>query len=190
MVTDDQRRRILLFNEKADELLSQPLLHAGVVGLRIELDAEGQTMTDELYGPTSYDVKAFVLTARFFVQDGDGISFRKLAEIYEDPVIPPSIADRHRDAREKWLAYLAWQPGMEANLKTLTIGDIFDVLFYGDLAHMNPTKRAEYEEWRKAPAFAALATYHLIGFLTELADFVRFYRALNIELLEAVPAAP
>jgi hypothetical protein len=33
---------------------------------------------------------------------------------------------------------------------------------------VNPTKRAEYDEWRKVPAFAALATYHLIGFLSSL----------------------
>lgn len=184
MITSDQQRRLRLFNEKADKLLRLPLLRADTVSLKIEWDAESNEVRHVLGGVTEADVDAFVLTARLFVQDRDGISFRSLVEIYDDPDVSEPVADRFRDARAKWLAYLDVQPGMAVNLKTLTIGDIFDVLFYGDLAHVDENKRAEYDVWRSFPAFAALATWHLIGFLAEVASFVAYFRGLNGELLD------
>jgi hypothetical protein len=73
-----------------------------------------------LAGVTETDIDAFVLTARLFVQDHDGISFRRVVEIYESPYIPWAMADRFRDARKKWIAYLDLQPGMAVNVRTLT----------------------------------------------------------------------
>jgi len=186
MITGDQQRRLQLFNEKADKLLRQPLLRVGTVSLKLEWDAETNELRHTLAGVSETDIDAFVLTARLFVQDQDGISFRRIVEIYDDPDVPWSMADRFRDAREKWTAYLDVQPGMAVNLKTLTNGDILRVLFYGDLAHVNEAKRAEYEQWRAVPAFAALATFHLIGVLEQLASLVAFIRGLNTDLLDAV----
>jgi hypothetical protein len=79
-------------------------------------------------------IDAFVLTARFFFQDRDGISFRRMAEIYDGPSVPASLADRYRDCRAKLNAYLDLPPGMVANAKAVTQGDIRDVLLYGQVA--------------------------------------------------------
>jgi hypothetical protein len=98
MTTSDQQRRLRLFNEKAEQLLRQPLLRARTVEIKLQGDTESNEKRRTLAGGTKADIDAFVLTARPFVQDHDGISFRSVIEIYADQDVPRSIADRFQSA--------------------------------------------------------------------------------------------
>jgi hypothetical protein len=129
VLTDDHRRRLALFNEKAAKLLRSPLANTESVSIKLTWDRDQPGVVEhEMEGADEAAIDAFVLTARFFFQDRDGISFRRMAEIYDGPSVPASLADRYRDCRAKLNAYLDLPPGMVANAKALTQGDILDVL--------------------------------------------------------------
>jgi len=109
-------------------------------------------------GPDEEAVRAFILTFRMFFRDGDGISFRQMAEVYDDSSVPTRFQDEYRRARVALNEFLGASPalGFNVNGEQLTRQRILDVFLYGRHAHANPKLRADYDVWSQIPMMLAL----------------------------------
>ena len=78
-----------LFNEKAEKLARLSFIETifkynSGVSIKISKRDDGlYDLIQERRGPLEEAIDAFVLTIRFFIQDNEPISFRRLAEIYD-----------------------------------------------------------------------------------------------------------
>jgi hypothetical protein len=101
---------------------------------------------------------AVVSTLRMFVQPQDGISAEQLAELYEAPPVEvdPKAKESARKVADGLKTYFAKPTGIVFQGDVLTNGRLFEVFMYGDLAHANDDKRAEYEKWMKHPIAAPM----------------------------------
>lgn len=100
------QQRFNLFEKKAIELLQSKFsqnLSETKVKIRWE---KGKGFTNLRTGPDYESIKNFVITFRNFILDGDGISIREIAKIYEDLPEKDSLKDRFREAREKFNDFL------------------------------------------------------------------------------------
>lgn len=129
-------------------------------------------------------MRAFVLTFRMFVKDGDGISFREMAAIYGSASVPENLRDDYRWAREAIDQFLDSPTMFNVNGEHITHRRLLDVFLYGSgLAHANPDKRAVYEVWRRQPVLFALIRNEFAVTMAEFFNHVRFVSQLNRELL-------
>jgi hypothetical protein len=181
VLIDDHRERLRLFNELAEKLLGTSFVQNGTK-LTITFE-EGKPLAVDLGGMDDESVDAFVLTVRFFIQDGDRISFRTIAEIYEDPSLPAKLAEHFRAQRDKLNAYLDAPSPTTVNVPR-SRREVLDIFVYGGLAHANADKRRVFKEWRDHPVAWPLMQNEFAGSLYLLAECVSHVRALNLALLD------
>jgi hypothetical protein len=145
------------FNEKADKLKNLSFVRS----LQSEdsgwqLSFQEGAATALRYGPDNESVEAFVLTFRFFIQDKDGISIRKMAErysrLYDSSLISKELLDNFDEARSKLLDYLGSNTrlivgGPDTTAKAITYQEVFDVFMWGGLAHAR--HKEQFDEWQK-----------------------------------------
>lgn len=95
-----------LFNEKAEKLET--------LSFTKKIDQEKQTLNISIKpidddvteflvnrsGSNAEAVDAFVLTFRFFIQDNEKSSFRNLATIYQNPLIPTQLRNEFAEVRK------------------------------------------------------------------------------------------
>jgi hypothetical protein len=184
-ISAEHRRRFWLFNEQADVLLQSSFAAAmfdqgPVVVLRWE---EGGALRATGAGPDAEAMRAFALTFRMFFRDGDGISFREMAEIYEDASIPMALRESFREARDSMNRFLDAETMFNFNGETITNRRLLEVFLYGGHAHMNPEKRAAYEAWRQVPVAFMLMEKRFDFTLAQVCSCIRSIRELNLHLL-------
>jgi hypothetical protein len=167
MLTKRQITVLHLFNEKAEKLetitFSRLLM---TTGIKATINFEGNPPGKFDFGELNKEhIDAFVLTARYFIQNNERISFKNIANIYSS--LKPS--DQLRIKFDKVRAIL--NTSLDTNSigipEPLTYRHILFTVIYGELAHSNTSKRAEYKRWNQK-IFRA-------GFI-----FIEFLRALNI----------
>ena len=113
------------------------------------LTKTGEQWAVDTQHPTEESEKAFLLDLRFFYQDRDGISLRKIAELYDDPTLPISD-DLHapvRVARQQVNRYLDSTSPLISGDTVLTRRDVFETWLYGHQAHLDPRKVERFEQW-------------------------------------------
>jgi hypothetical protein len=101
-------RTLQLFNDKADKLESLDFVRA------VRADKFGYTITGkpdgsftvERHGPSDEAVDAFVLTYRFFVQDNEPTSFRRMAALYESLPVDTPWKQGAQDTRQQLNSFL------------------------------------------------------------------------------------
>jgi hypothetical protein len=185
-LTEEERERLALFNEKADRLLATRLARDGTK-LTITWEQD-KPLVVELEGLDDEAVDAVVLTARFFIQDQpDRVSFRSLAEIYEKPSIPAELAEHFRKQREKLNGHLDAQSPITFNVPR-TRREVFDTFVYGGLSHADAAKRRVFKEWRAHPEGWPLMQSEFSGTLMLLVECVSHVRAVNHALLDTLDA--
>lgn len=182
-----QAKSLRLFNEKADALTRSRFAEAlfnQETGVMITGDAQGRAESI-VVGPDDEAVAAFVLTFRLFRQNGDGISIRELAEIYESESVPTDLRDEFDRIRTALNDRLDSPPmvAYEVNGESITRGRILEVFLYGGLAHANPEKLETYEQWQQVPMFFALLSNEFHATLGEFFNCVRLIRSINERLL-------
>ncbi len=169
----DHDRRLALFNEKAEKLLGSRFVtemteHPTGIKLSWEADQAGQVTVT---GPDDEALAALALTIRFFIQDGDGISFREMARIYDDSSVPEDIRARYRAVREAINGFLDGPSMFDLYGEVISHRRLLEVFLYGSLAHVNREKHETLERWRTIPlvfammenAFSRLARRVLFG---------------------------
>ena len=99
-------KALQLFNEKADKLESLSFIKR-LTNSSVTISAKlGQPVQAQRLGPSNEEIDAFVLTIRFFVQDNDNISYRKMADLYSKLPVSTELAQKFDDTRTKTNAAL------------------------------------------------------------------------------------
>jgi DNA-binding transcriptional MerR regulator len=102
------------------------------------------------------ELEAFCLNLRLLIQDRDGFSIRKIRQLAQDwsatyqaerEAIAQAVNELHRRLEESSLVAL---PGADRT----TNKDMFDVVFYGGIAHADPAKRGQFQQMATAGAFS------------------------------------
>lgn len=157
-------------------------------GFRLSAEAGGPLQA-EVTGPDHESVAAFVLTIRFFLQDQDKISFRKIADVYDAPSTPAGLAADYRQVREAINDFLDGPSMFNINGQLVTRRDLMEVFLYGGLSHANESKRATYEAWRASPLpIFPMMENEFVATLATVCMCVRQVQEMNVALLEAADA--
>lgn len=132
-------------------------------------------------GISEDDVDAFVLNLRLLIQDRDGFSIRCLSKIYEKDDVPKEISEEFSKHRQIWKTYrrlksLIIRP--ESNEK-LSNGELFDIIFYGGLAHQDENYINEFFKLTKQGAFSTFVFGFFLSSLNEILNVVRNIRDIN-----------
>lgn len=174
-----------LFNDKLDELDGKGFDRwvskwASKNGLPLyHMKLSFGTMTVQLNGPDEDDLKSFLLTFRFFIQNNEKCSIKNISDVYAK--LPFDRIERQ--------AFFSFRDYINANLNapspyskdnvTWTRRQISDTLIYGYFAHANDSKKEVADNWL---ANGAVANLFLAQFITDLAfmyDFLKLVRQLN-----------
>ena len=144
------RETLELFVEKAFELSRDSFIKRIVDDeLRFHIDPD-QGFVLEAGVPEEVDVKAFILTLRYFIQGREPTAFCNLPELMDDPGLSASWKRQVKDIRTLLNCYLDSPPAVNLVLdgEQPTRRWIMEMMVYGDLAHANREKRAKFEAWR------------------------------------------
>lgn len=184
-----------LFNEKAKKLsrLSFPetiFKYNSGVSIKISKRDDGlYDLIQERRGPLEEAIDAFVLTIRFFIQDNELISFRRLAEIYDMAPIEKKLKEEFISLRNQINTYLDSNSAIAItiNEETLNHKKILDIVIYGGLSHANTEKKRKYDFWMKSP-LKAIIENDFVCSITILFEAIKSICDLNkitIEKLES-----
>jgi hypothetical protein len=150
-------KELILFVEKAYKLETSPFwkwLNTRHGPPHIEQIVAGDWLAHDGLRPEALD--SFCLTLRLLIQDQDGFSIRKIA--MKANTWPGSSA-AYRDEIDKAIAKLHHELGKRSLIqftegKYATNRDVFDVIFYGGIAHANPGKRDQFRKLTSAGLFS------------------------------------
>jgi len=184
-----------LFNEKAEKLARLSFIETRFKynsGVSIKISKRDDGLYDliqERRGPLEEAIDAFVLTIRFFIQDNEPISFRRLAEIYDMAPIEKKLKEEFILLRNQINTYLDSNSAIAItiNEEMLNHRKILDIVIYGGLSHANTEKKRKYDFWMKSP-LKAIIENDFVCSLTILFEAIKSICDLNkivIETLES-----
>ena len=188
MATDAEFSILRRFNEKADKLIRSRFVHQiynEKSGVRIAGSPENGVIV-EWYGPDDDAIDAFVLTSRFFIQDNEQTSLRKMSNLYREMSVNEELLRKFEYGRKKLDQFLRSDTFINMDGKILTYGEVFDVFFYGDLAHANPRKRAFYELWNSNPLGFPMVKNGFMMSLELMFRVIRYLRQVNEEIIQSL----
>jgi len=153
-----------LFNEKAEKLARLSFVETIFKynsGASIKISKRNDGLYDliqERRGPLEEAIDAFVLTIRFFIQDNEPISLRRLAEIYDIAPIEKKLKEKFILLSNQMNAYLDSNSAIAItiNEEMLNHRKILDTVIYGGLSHANTEKKKKYDFWMKIPLKAII----------------------------------
>jgi hypothetical protein len=155
-VKQETRKNLELFIEKANKISSSRFVKFfEEKGSRIQYSYTADTgIRLETQFPENESIDAFILTFRFFIQDGDGISFRALANfVLEDPGVSEDWKQKFTSVRQSFAQYLDGYPTgrITWNGTTYTRREIMETFIFGGLAHANPRLKETFDMWSSDP---------------------------------------
>jgi hypothetical protein len=137
-------------------------------------------------GITEDDVDALVLNLRLLIQDRDGLSIRCLADnVYSQATVRSELKDRFRNARDKWVRHRGRPScfGHFSEDRNFTNGELFEIILYGGLAHVNRDKVASFRRLTSQGAYSSVLFAWFLDSLKLLLDVLRAIRQVNVDLL-------
>ncbi|MCH6557378.1 MAG: hypothetical protein IH803_04075 [Nitrospirae bacterium] len=121
-------------------------------------------------GPEWEPIHALVLTLRFFVQDNEAISLRKMAKLYGRLKIARATAGEFLALRKELNDFLDSTTSISIQEgRQLSHRDVFQLFLYGDLAHGTRKKRQTVQSFSRTPFFSIVQA----DFARTLIVFVR-----------------
>ena len=138
-------------------------------------------------GVNQDDVDTFVLNVRILIQDGDGISLRCLRrDFYAHACTPATLRTAFEQLVSDWKTHLT-ETSMIGKFRredgNFTNGELFDVLMYGGLAHVNPDKVPTALMLMRRGAFSTMVFAAFSATLRRLLGVIRDASALNDKLI-------
>jgi len=191
MTIDEQKEVLKIFVESTEELVTSSFVkQATQRGLRTDLTwRPGGFLATERTGPDRETVKAFLLTIRFFCQNNERTSIRKMERMISRMVIDQELKSSFSQLRDQLNRHLDSEPSIhfQKGDKALTRRDIFETFLYGTFAHANPIKHRKVKLWSNQ---AGLFDDLRMVFDVILLDFLRSLNAVaNIcrQILKRLP---
>lgn len=187
-------RALYLFNEKADKLEKLRFtkrITSDETSVTVHFRAEGG-ITGERDGPDDESIDAFVLTFRFFIQDNEPTSIRKMDRMYEElretSLLSKSLVEDFSEVRKVLNGFLNENTQMHYFGKTITRRDVYEVFMWGGLAHANEQKKAVYDEWQSLPFLFSMLEHEFVRVLVTYLKGIFFMRRLNKKAIEELQA--
>jgi hypothetical protein len=180
---------LILFNEKVDRLERSGLNKRMATPKYI---IQQDKITDRQWiafdNISEDDLDAFVLNLRLLIQDRDGFSVRCLSKLYKENGVPKDLAMAFDVQRKKWKNYrsspsLLIKPG---GIEKLSNGGLFDILFYGGLAHLDKKYLNEFIILTTQGAFSAFVFGFFLMSLKTILNVLKDIRDINIRLIEVL----
>lgn len=140
---------------------------------------KGTSSPPEYKGPSDEEIDAFVLRLRFFIQDNEKTSLRRLHEIIEkdstiSSVLKNNFANTRRSLKRIFDSYPPIKATSKLDPNSPTWGEIFETFIYGELAHSNSQKAKKMLAWKTQERIYLLHTYFFIRILVVVACGVLF----------------
>jgi hypothetical protein len=186
---DASARPLLLFNEKAQKLMESEFIdYVRKHRLSFELHASKDSVKTTLSGPSQTAIDAFALTLRFFIQEREESSFRKLAKTYDTLPISVRLKQEYENIRESVNRLL--DSNSKVKIMNLTRRDIIWNIMYGELAHSESAKSKVVEEWKKDQVVWGMIQFEFQSSLLDLLQLIQATRELNNEALMEMSHKP
>ena len=189
-----------LFNEKAEKLARLSFIETifkynSGVSIKISKREDGlYDLIQERRGPLEEAIDAFVLTIRFFIQDNEPISLRRLTKIYDVAPIEKKLKEEFVLLKNQINTYLdsdsdlAIAITINNNEEILTHGKILDTVIYGGLSHAHTKKKRKYDFWMKSP-LKAIIENDFVCSLTILFEDIKSICDLNKIIIETLESS-
>jgi len=188
-----------LFNEKVEKLVRLSFVETifkynSGVSIKISKREDGlYNLVQERRGPLEEAIDAFVLTIRFFIQDNEPISLRRLAKTYEIAPIKKKLKAKFILLKNQINEYLDSNSFIVININNkeemLTHRKIFDTIIYGGLSHANKKKKIEYDIWMKTPPLKAIIENDFVYSLDILYEDIKSIRDLNKIIIKTLESS-
>lgn len=151
-------KALQLFNSKVHKLeRSRFIQHLSQSNSGFTLSAfrneSGSWLKAERQGPDDEAIDAATLTFRFFNQDKDRISLRRISKYYAAAPIDTSFSQEYEKIRREMNEYLDGEKYSVANYNGVPLirRQLIETFMYGELAHANEAKETLFQEWKRAP---------------------------------------
>lgn len=140
--------------------------------------------------PDDEKIDIFILTFRFFYQDGESISFSSLRRFLNDPELSSEWKDGVSKSRKAYFVYLK---GYSVYTVELFEGhpsrhEILDTVLYGQATHANPEKLKRLKQWTADGIRANLLQQEFTGMLVQILVFIKYIGELSEHELALKPA--
>lgn len=171
-----------LFKEKAKELF-QSKFTQNLPGSGVKIKwAKGKGFTPNLRtGPDYEAIKNFVITFRNFILDGDKISIREIAKIYDSLPAKDNLKEKFQDARDRFNSFLDTPTIVRHNGEVLTNRRIIDTYIYGDVIHLE--KHDEFKRLISMGPMKDIIFNEIVYALSTCGDFIYYFNNLNKEYI-------
>ena len=186
MATQDQIRKLELFNEKVQELQCSSFLRDAAKGGAVVEWNKGIGWDGIHIGPEEESVKSAILTFRIFIQNNDQISLHKMAKLYQELRVDPAIVDKFLKLRQQINDYLDSFSNLAiSDKRKMTHRKIIKMFLYGDLAHTN--KNATYRAVSETKFFPFFQEY-FVGILCYVIKGLMEMRDVNKKVIAELSA--
>lgn len=174
-------KALRLFNEKAVKLENSrfvKFIFEEKTGFTLSARI-GEPVAIDLRGPDQDATDAFILTLRFFIQDNEPSSFRRLAETYEALPTLQHLKDDFLSARQHLNNFLDSKTMFRVNGLALSYRHVFEVFIWGGLAHANEEKKHIYDSWMQMPLLNQMLMNEFVVILAEFMNCIAYVHQLN-----------
>jgi hypothetical protein len=144
-------------------------------------------LTQERRGPPEEAIDAFVLTFRYFIQDNEVTSFRKMQQHYDEAPIDPSLKQKFTQLRKEVNEHLDSETNINSDGENLTPRKIMDTFVYGGLSHANEEKRRLWKAWMNNPFASTMYENEFAVVLSNIHIAIEMIRKMNEEALKSLP---
>lgn len=190
---DEIAKALRLFNEKADKLSRLSFLDkirhpdSGITISWERVSEDSFNIKQERRGPEEEAIDAFVLTFRYFIQDNEQTSFRKMERHYLNAPLDPALQQKCVQLRKEVNEYLDGETNISFNSEQLTRRRILDVFLYGGLSHANDEKRRLWKTWMNDKFVAVMFENEFLTVLSNIHIGIDMIRKMNEDALQSLP---
>ena len=150
-----------LFIDKAKKLEDSSFLKSIQTDFRLDFKIEiNKPMEIKSIRPQQESIDAFILTFRFFVQDKDNISLRKLKEIFDSTLVLESEREKFNSLRTELNYFLSEPAQVQIKADKPTNREVMDTILYGELSHSDEEKKKRYDSWMDTMEIMQEAIWH------------------------------
>lgn len=186
-------KALRLFNEKAEKLKRLSFLDqirhsdSGITISMQRVDEKSFNVQQERRRPAEEAIDAFVLTFRYFIQDNEVTSFRKMQQHYDEAPIDPSLKQKFTQLRKEVNEYLDGETNINSDGEVLTRRKIMYTFVYGGLSHANEEKRRLWKTWMGNPFAAVMYEHEFAVVLSDIHVAIEMIKRMNDEALKSLP---
>jgi len=189
---NETRQTLMLLVEKANRLKSFKFdEHVRNIGLGFKVTSTGDGKSVIEFGlPDDEKIDSFILTFRFFYQEGESISFSSISRFLNDPELSSEWKNGVSKARKTYFDYLKGYSEYTVELFEghPTRREILDTVLYGQAAHANPEKLQRLRQWTADDIRANLLLQEFTGMLVQILVLIKYIGELSERELELKPA--